>query len=163
MTSRSLFKARLAGAGALLANARVAQLARAGARLASERLPLGDNARVVVAARAPVPRVTAGCLDVRRDNDHLLSHDQGSRTAPAYPDGRATREICRICWRPSPVGFTVPDRIWQLAVHPEHQEHVLCIGCFTAYADERMVAWDRDIEFWPVSAATMLEEVPAHG
>jgi len=74
---------------------------------------------------------------------------------------RATREICRVCWRPSAVGFTVPDRVWEAAVHPEFREKVLCLACFTVLADERLVDWADGIEFWPVPAVQMLDGVAA--
>ena len=72
---------------------------------------------------------------------------------------RATREICRVCWRPSAVGFSVPDAVWERAVHPRLRDEVLCLACFTTHADERLVDWAREIEFWPVSAVSMLDEV----
>lgn len=72
----------------------------------------------------------------------------------------ATRETCRVCWRPNPIGFQVPDDVWAEAVHPALARQwganlVLCIGCFAAMADERLIAWERDIELYPVSAASM--------
>jgi hypothetical protein len=71
---------------------------------------------------------------------------------------RATREICRCCWHPSPVGFDVPNEIWEASVHPEFRDTVLCLGCFARLADERLIEWDRDIEFFPVAAVSMLSE-----
>lgn len=64
-----------------------------------------------------------------------------------------TRETCKCCWRPSAVGFHVPDEVWA-AVAPEGV-NVLCLGCFAALADEALVPWDRQIEFFPVSLATL--------
>lgn len=60
------------------------------------------------------------------------------------------REICKLCWEVSRVGFTVPDEIWN-AVAPVN---ILCLGCFTKLADEAGLEWDRDIQFWPVSQRT---------
>lgn len=66
----------------------------------------------------------------------------------------ATREICKACWRPSAVGFSVPDEVWLAVVPTQLPGHVLCLACFSALADEALVAWDRAIEFHPVSLAT---------
>lgn len=68
---------------------------------------------------------------------------------------RPSREICKACWKPSAVGFSVPDEVWE-QVTGWTGLGVLCLGCFTALADERLVEWDREIEFWPVSAVSML-------
>lgn len=76
---------------------------------------------------------------------------------------RSSRETCRCCWQPSPVSFFVSDEVWVAAVQPEFRHTVLCIGCFARFADERLVEWDREIEFFPVSAASMQNEVVANG
>lgn len=62
-----------------------------------------------------------------------------------------TREICKACYHPNPVGFTVPDNVWQSAVPANLRDGVLCITCFARLADEALIEWDRDIQFWPVS------------
>ena len=67
-----------------------------------------------------------------------------------------TRETCAICGRISPVGFWVPDDIWYAVVHPRYQNSILCLLCFIARADERLVAWDLEIKLYPVSFATLL-------
>lgn len=69
------------------------------------------------------------------------------------PDDLTTRERCQMCWRYSPVGFSVPDDIWQASVHPHFQNSPLCVMCFASGADERGVVWCQDIEFHPVSFA----------
>jgi hypothetical protein len=67
-----------------------------------------------------------------------------------------SREICKICWRENPVGFAVPDEIWE-AVVPEHVlDRVVCLTCFTTMADAKRIAWDKKIEFFPVSLARHL-------
>ena len=73
---------------------------------------------------------------------------------------RSTREMCRCCWRPSPVAFLVPDAIWEAAVHPAFRDQVLCVMCFACFADERLVEWDRDIRLIPTSAVVMMDEEP---
>ncbi len=67
-----------------------------------------------------------------------------------------SREICRICFRVNPVGFYVPDNIWNDVVPPEHLSSVVCISCFARLADEKLVPWDRDIQLYPVSMYTHL-------
>lgn len=65
-----------------------------------------------------------------------------------------TREICKACWRPSPVGFEVPVAVWN-KVKPERLTgDVLCIMCFATLADEALIPWDAEITFYPVSLAT---------
>ena len=68
----------------------------------------------------------------------------------------ATRERCGVCHKVSPVGFHVPNDVWERAVPDYFRETVLCVPCFTSFADERMVAWDDGIEFYPVSLRTHL-------
>lgn len=67
------------------------------------------------------------------------------------------REICKACWRPNAVGFVVPDDVWQQVVPEALAERVLCVACFASFADERLIDWARDIEFWPVSVRTWLD------
>lgn len=67
------------------------------------------------------------------------------------------REMCQMCHRVSPVGFDVPDDIWQEVVHPHWQNSIICLACFIARADEKLVAWDRDIKLYPVSLASQLK------
>lgn len=69
----------------------------------------------------------------------------------------ATRERCGVCHRVSAVGFHVPNNIWLRAVPDYFRDTVLCVSCFVSFADERMLAWDRDIQFFPVSLRTHLE------
>lgn len=69
-----------------------------------------------------------------------------------------TREICKACNQVSPVGFSVPDEVWLAAV-PEHlARKVLCIMCFARFADEQLIPWHRDIQFYPVSLAQHCEQ-----
>lgn len=68
----------------------------------------------------------------------------------------ASREICKLCYHVNAVGFSVPDQLWASVV-PEHiRERVVCLACFTRLADEKLIAWDRDIQFWPVSLVSHL-------
>jgi hypothetical protein len=61
-----------------------------------------------------------------------------------------------MCHRANPVGFQVPDSIWREVVPEEYQSGVVCLPCFTRLADEKLVPWDRQIRFYPVSMATHL-------
>jgi hypothetical protein len=67
-----------------------------------------------------------------------------------------SREICKICFRANPVGFTVPDEIWRDVIPTELQSDVVCISCFARLADEKLVPWDLQIELYPVSMHTFL-------
>lgn len=68
----------------------------------------------------------------------------------------ATRERCGVCHRVSAVGFHVPDAVWLKAVPDYFRDTVLCLGCFVSFADERMLIWDREIQFFPMSLRTHL-------
>lgn len=74
-----------------------------------------------------------------------------------------TRERCRVCWKVSAVGFLVPNEIWILAVPVHLREAPMCLPCFTSFADEKMIPWDRDIEFYPVSLRTHMEHCTDEG
>jgi len=50
-----------------------------------------------------------------------------------------TREICKVCLKPSPVSFAVPDDIWMAVVPPQFHDKVLCLSCFIALADEKLI------------------------
>lgn len=65
-----------------------------------------------------------------------------------------TREVCKACWAINSVGFSVPDAVWNTVVPARLQAGVVCLACFARFGDERLIAWDRAIEFFPVSLAT---------
>ncbi len=68
-----------------------------------------------------------------------------------------TREICKRCGRENPLGFTVPDEVWNKAVPPEYRNKELCILCFDEFATYAGVDWtSTPIEFWPVSGVEAL-------
>ena len=68
-----------------------------------------------------------------------------------------SREICKLCHRVNPVGFAVSDQTWKVVV-PEHVvDKVVCLSCFVRLADEKMIFWDLDIEFFPVSLMSHYE------
>lgn len=69
-----------------------------------------------------------------------------------------SREICKSCFHINAVGFSVPDEVWKSAVPEQLQNRILCLGCFTRLADEKLIPWDDCIEFWPVSLATHIAD-----
>lgn len=71
----------------------------------------------------------------------------------------ATRECCKACNRISSVGFWVPNDIWLGAVPKHLQNAILCVACFVHHADERLIPWDHDIQFYPVSLRTHFGEL----
>ena len=70
-----------------------------------------------------------------------------------------SREICKICFRANPVGFSVPDEIWKDAIPSRHWDDVVCISCFARLADEKLIPWDEQIELYPVSMRTHIEDI----
>lgn len=71
---------------------------------------------------------------------------------------KSHREICALCNEVSRVGFWVPDKIWEAAIHISHRNDVICLRCFTCLADEKGVQWDLEINFYPVSWITHKEQ-----
>ncbi len=70
-----------------------------------------------------------------------------------------SREICKLCFRVNPVGFVVPDETWIAVTPPEYRSKVVCISCFAHLADEKLIPWDNQIQLYPVSMRTHIEEV----
>ncbi len=70
-----------------------------------------------------------------------------------------SREICKICFRVNPIGFSVPDKIWRAVIPKEYQSGEVCLWCFTHLADEKLIPWDNQIEFYPVSMYSHLNNV----
>ena len=69
-----------------------------------------------------------------------------------------TREICKACGRINSIGFNVPDDIWAKVVPKDYRDSVVCLACFTEWADDALCQWDTVIEFYPVSTHTQLAE-----
>ena len=74
----------------------------------------------------------------------------------SFPNSDMSREICKICYHVNPVGYTVPDELWQTVIPHSMQRHVVCLTCFARLADEALIAWDDDIKLYPVSMASHL-------
>lgn len=70
-----------------------------------------------------------------------------------------SREICKLCFRVNSVGFFVLDEIWKNAIPPEFHSKVICISCFTHLADEKLIPWDDNIQFYPISMCTHLGNI----
>lgn len=69
-----------------------------------------------------------------------------------------TRETCRVCYHPNPVGFHVAANVWAAAVPAALRSQVLCITCFARLADEALLAWGVGIQLFPVSLASSMRE-----
>lgn len=69
------------------------------------------------------------------------------------------REICGLCHRAIAVGFWVPNDIWQAVVHPSHINTIHCLNCFTERADEKLINWSKDIQFYAVSLRSHLDDI----
>jgi len=65
-----------------------------------------------------------------------------------------SREICKACYEINRIGFSVPFELWDMAVPKNLHESVVCLRCFTRWADDQHLEWDKDITFYPVSFVT---------
>lgn len=74
------------------------------------------------------------------------------------PERIPHREICGLCHRVSPIGFHVPDEIWQEVVHHSRLQDIHCLTCFIERADEKLIDWDKHITFYPVSLRSQITE-----
>jgi len=70
-----------------------------------------------------------------------------------------TREVCSSCGNIIKIGFHVPNKIWKKVVHPSNLNNILCLECFTRKADEKLIEWDKEIKFYPVSFYTHLSRI----
>ena len=70
-----------------------------------------------------------------------------------------SREICKICGDINRVGFSVPDEVWSEVVPLKWRSSIVCLRCFTRLADEKLVEWDKCIDFYPVSMKSHLNWV----
>lgn len=76
--------------------------------------------------------------------------------------GHPHREICGLCHRVNPIGFHVPDDIWESTVHHSHLHSIHCLSCFIERADEKLIDWSREIEFYPVSLVGHITSLKLH-
>lgn len=82
-----------------------------------------------------------------------VTHDE-KIIEEAVDDAIPSRERCHWCHEYSAVGFRVPNAVWALVVPRRYSEAIACVRCFARMADERLVAWDKTIKFFPVSLRT---------
>jgi len=89
-----------------------------------------------------------------REGGFNIMTNQEIRYAIAMPI--ASREICKLCYSVNAIGFTVPDDVWNAVVPAGCRTQIVCLRCFARLADEKLISWDSDISFYPVSLATHL-------
>lgn len=65
--------------------------------------------------------------------------------------------MCGVCGNVVRVGFWVPNAIWEKVVHTSRLQDIHCLECFTKRADEKLIRWDEEIKFYPVSFAAHLD------
>lgn len=70
---------------------------------------------------------------------------------------KPTRMYCDICGHLHKIDFAVPNEIWDACIHPSRKLDKICINCFMERADEQMLKWEENIQFFPHSMATQLE------
>lgn len=101
-------------------------------------------------------------LDVSQDlviaiNKHLAALDGGDLPQANWTAPLTGREVCKRCGRENPLGFSVPDEVWERAVPEEYRNKTLCIMCFDNLATYAGVNWAATpIQFWPVSGVQTL-------
>jgi len=69
-----------------------------------------------------------------------------------------SREICDSCHEIIRVSFWVDNNIWKQATPYKWENKHLCINCFTRFADERLLDWDKTIRFYPISKLRLDKE-----
>ena len=75
-------------------------------------------------------------------------------------DRKSHRPFCFICNNVIRVDYSVPDDVWELALHISHRRTYICLDCFTRNADERGVEWSEGIKFYPLSQVKGVEQKP---
>ncbi len=63
-------------------------------------------------------------------------------------------EVCRDCGHHMPIGYHVPNEMWEKVVGEDIR---LCITCFDTKAAALGVDWDQDIELFPVSTQSWID------
>jgi len=53
--------------------------------------------------------------------------------------GNRQRQTCKACGAPDKFNFHVPNAIWRSVVPKELQNHVVCLGCFDDFANDKDV------------------------
>ena len=81
----------------------------------------------------------------------LTNVKRGNKRANVY---------CKVCGRPEKFDFYVPDEVWHAIVPPKYQGHVVCLGCFDDFAQEKGINYSsvlRDLCFAGVKATFIFE------
>lgn len=67
------------------------------------------------------------------------------------------RESCAICNDIIIVGFKVSNELWDECVKLFYQNSCVCLGCFARVADEKLLAWEKGIQLYPISLRTHMD------
>jgi hypothetical protein len=68
-----------------------------------------------------------------------------------------TRDTCKLCYHAITVSFVADNYIWQQTVPANVRDRPVCLGCFIRLADEKLLPWDRGIQFFPISLHKIVE------
>ncbi len=71
--------------------------------------------------------------------------------------GVITRMCCQMCHKRHGTSFSVPTEMWQAVMLEKYWWGEICLECFIAEADEKLVRWCEVIKFQPLSLVTHLE------
>lgn len=64
------------------------------------------------------------------------------------------RQKCAACFHIMPIDYHVTDEIWYEVVPTLLNNSIICLNCFTSWADEKLLPWDKEIEMRPTSLHT---------
>ena len=67
------------------------------------------------------------------------------------------RESCAMCHDIIHVGFRATKDLWEECVRPHYQNSSVCLRCFARVADEKLLAWEKDVTLYPMSLRTHLD------
>lgn len=73
------------------------------------------------------------------------------------------RQTCGVCGQTPCLDFKVANWVWKEAVHPSRINDIHCFDCFRSRADEKLLPWDKSIEFFPVSMYTHIDAINEAG
>lgn len=72
------------------------------------------------------------------------------------------RQFCSLCHRAYAIDWHVPDATFKAALHHTMWNSLVCLNCFIHFADEKLIAWEVDIQLHPTSLRTQLGIITAH-
>lgn len=74
------------------------------------------------------------------------------------------RPKCAACAHVLKVDYYVSDeKIWRETVKPYYRNSIICLNCFTRWADEKLLRWCKHIELYPRSLRSQLDYMKNHG